>query len=568
MNSNYVFTDDVKFGVARILVTLLVTIATFQYEVQEYVTVDEKLGLEDECNIIQKLGFFWITPLMSLGVQKRLETEDLCLLRQEDTSEKVSEVFGPNLDFALKQEKFSLTRVLVKTFLSQFLTCSFVKVHADILNFTQPQLLSLLLAFASSYSTSNPQPLYNGIVISLLMLFVSLLQSVFLHQYFQGCFRMGIKIDAALVTSVYSKSMKLSTESRRLYKTSEITNLMSVDAGRLEDICEYLNNIWSAPFQIFLAVYFLYKAIGVSVFGGVAVMILMIPGNAYLATRARSLGKEQMRRRDDRSGLMDEVLTGIKVVKLSAWEESFKEKIMKVRDMELDTLKKIAYLSSMTSLTWSITPFLVSLVSFSIYSVANDEPLTSGQIFVSVSLFNLLSFPLMIFPSLIAALVEASVSIGRLEKYFQAEERSEYIDREFTKPATLTTVIERVTVRGGAFGFSKGTETLRDLSFKVEDKQLLAIVGKVGSGKSAILSALLGEMYKSDGSVVIRGSIAYVPQNSFIMNATVRENILFGKRFDKRRYEAVVEGCGLVADLENLPAGDSTEIGERGINLV
>lgn len=293
----------------------------------------------------------------------------------------------------------------------------------------------------------------------------------------------------------------------------------------------------------------------------------MIPGNAYLATRARTLGKEQMERRDDRSGLMDEVLTGIKVVKLNAWEDSFKEKIMKVRDMELSTLRGIAYLSSMTSLTWSITPFLVSLVSFSIYSFTNDEPLTSGQIFVSVSLFNLLSFPLMVFPSLIAALVEASVSIGRLEKYFQAEERADYVDREFPKP-TKPAIIERVVVRNGTFGFKSGTETLRDLSFRVDDMQLLAIVGKVGSGKSAILSALLGEMYKSDGTVIIRGSIAYVPQNSFIMNATVRENILFGQRFDKRRYEAIVEGCGLVADLENLPAGDSTEIGERGINLV
>jgi ABC-type multidrug transport system fused ATPase/permease subunit len=373
---------------------------------------------------------------------------------------------------------------------------------------------------------------------------------------------MGMKIDAALVTSVYVKSMKLSMESRAVYKTSEITNLMAVDAGRLEDICEYLNNIWSAPFQILMAVYFLYKTIGASVFGGVVVMVLMIPGNALLATRAQELGKEQMTRRDERSGLMDEILTGIKVVKLNAWEESFKKKVKIVRDQELDTLKRIAYLSSMTSLTWSITPFLVSLVSFALYSWTNQQTLTSGQIFVSVSLFNLLSFPLMVFPNLIAALVEASVSIRRLEKYLRAEERIDYIDREFTI-STKSAPIERVVMRDGTFGFQKERSTLFDVSFKVHDGELLAVVGKVGSGKSAIMSALLGEIYKTQGTVLIRGAVAYVPQSPFIMNATVRENILFGLGFDKRRYESIVEGCGLAQDIINLPGGDNTEIGEK-----
>ena len=342
---------------------------------------------------------------------------------------------------------------------------------------------------------------------------------------------------------------------------------MAVDSSKLGDLCEYLHNLWSAPFQIVMAIYFLYMTLGASVFGGVGVLLIMFPVNGYLATHSRSLGKKQMSIKDSRTRLMDEVLNGIKVIKLNGWQDVFCEKIKQVRDLELETLRKMGVLYSFTSLTWSITPFLVSLVTFTIYSFTNTEPLTSTKIFVSLSLFNLLSFPLVTLPSVIAALVEASVSLSRLITFFQSEERDEYV---LTSSEGVTS---RIRVLDASFSWEKSVDAnpvhlnLDNINLKVRDGQLIAIVGQVGVGKSSLLSALIGDMYKVMGSVHVIGKVAYVAQTAWILNATIRENIVFGHKFDQKWYEKVVSACGLALDLAQFENGDATEIGEKGINL-
>ncbi|KAJ3122071.1 hypothetical protein HK098_003135 [Nowakowskiella sp. JEL0407] len=260
------------------------------------------------------------------------------------------------------------------------------------------------------------------------------------------------------------------------------------------------------------------------------------------------------------------------VIKLYAWENSFMKKILDVRELELKTLKKVGYLSSVFSFIWSSTPFLVSFLSFTMYSIIETEPLTSTKIFVSLSLFNLLQFPLSVLPSVITSLVEASVSVNRLRNFLLNEEldRDAVVhDSTINGPDSLGLKVERVTVKNGSFRWSKNSESpdLKNISFSVSDRTLLSICGRVGAGKSSILSALLGEMYKDHGEVFVHGSVAYVPQTAWIMNQTVRENILFGKKFDAAYYEQTIAACGLQQDLEMLPAGDLTEIGERGINL-
>ncbi|KAI8911120.1 P-loop containing nucleoside triphosphate hydrolase protein [Gorgonomyces haynaldii] len=537
-----------------------------------YVSLEDNPNTSPEgiANIFSKLSFHWMDSLMKLGYEKDLTMEDLWDLKKTDTAAFNSETFQNFWTNQLTKQKPSLLMTMLHCFGPVLMSSAAFKAIQDVLAFTQPQLLKMMMHFVASHTEGGAQePVYRGAVIALSMLGAAVLQTVVLHQYFHACFITGMRIRSSVATAVYRKSLRLSNQARQQSTVGEITNLMSVDASRLGDLMTYVHILWSGPFQITLAIYFLYEALGVAIFGGVGVMILMIPVNGYLATKARALNKKQMGNKDSRTKLMDELLNGIKVIKLYAWEKAFKQKINKVREMELKTLKSIGYLSAAQSFTWSCTPFLVSFTSFAIYSLLNPEPLTSTKVFVALSLFNLLQFPLTVFPNVISATVEASVSFSRLYKFLLSEELDEDAVEKVLAPPFRdpSTPLERVVVEKGVFGWSKEQPAIQGLNLSCKDGCLVGIVGTVGSGKSTLLSAILGDTNKFEGNVLVRGSMAYVPQTAWIMNASVRDNITFGRPYDAKFYKETIEACGLAPDLEILPNGDATEIGERGINL-
>ncbi|VEN46621.1 unnamed protein product, partial [Callosobruchus maculatus] len=249
------------------------------------------------------------------------------------------------------------------------------------------------------------------------------------------------------------------------------------------------------------------------------------------------------------------------VLKLYAWEGSMEEMIQKVRQKEIVTLKQSAYLNAATSFIWTGAPFLVSLVTFATYACVNThEVLDAQKAYVSISLFNIIRGPLGMLPMMISNYVQAYISTKRINDFLNAEELDpNNVTHEPNKEAPL--IIENGT-------FSWGEEPiLRDINIRCERNSLVAIVGSVGSGKSSLISALLGEMYKLSGKVNTDGSIAYASQQAWIQNATLKDNILFGRPYNKTEYEKVVDACALRADFSMLPAGDQTEIGEKGINL-
>ncbi|VEN46622.1 unnamed protein product, partial [Callosobruchus maculatus] len=237
------------------------------------------------------------------------------------------------------------------------------------------------------------------------------------------------------------------------------------------------------------------------------------------------------------------------------------EMIQKVRQKEIVTLKQSAYLNAATSFIWTGAPFLVSLVTFATYACVNThEVLDAQKAYVSISLFNIIRGPLGMLPMMISNYVQAYISTKRINDFLNAEELDpNNVTHEPNKEAPL--IIENGT-------FSWGEEPiLRDINIRCERNSLVAIVGSVGSGKSSLISALLGEMYKLSGKVNTDGSIAYASQQAWIQNATLKDNILFGRPYNKTEYEKVVDACALRADFSMLPAGDQTEIGEKGINL-
>lgn len=324
--------------------------------------------------------------------------------------------------------------------------------------------------------------------------------------------------------------------------------------------------LWSAPLQIAIAIYFLWQTLGPSVLSGLLVMILLIPINGAVAAKTRQFQMKQMKFKDSRVKNMNEILQGIKIIKLYGWEPSFRALVGGVRDKEIAILKKMSYLSAGTSFVWSCAPFVVSLVTFATYILIDENNvLDSQKAFVALSLFNILRFPLSMLPMMIAGIVQASVSIKRMDKYMNLGELDEKDENDGVQnPDDENAVL----VKDGTYRWSSEAEpTLKGINMEVKKKSLVAVVGTVGSGKSSLMSAILGEMENVKGSLSVNGKVGFAAQQAWIQNATLKDNILFHMPLDKDRYKSVMAACALEADLKTLPAGDATEIGEKGINL-
>ncbi|KAF7686818.1 canalicular multispecific organic anion transporter 1 [Silurus meridionalis] len=452
-----------------------------------------------------------------------------------------------------------LVLTIMKTFKWILLESALFKLLQDLFSFVSPQLLKVMISFTQDKSIHT----WWGYVYAVLLLIVAILQSLFLQQYFQRCFALGMKVRTAIMAVVYKKALVMSNNARKESTVGETVNLMSADAQRFNDVTNFVHLLWSCPLQIILSIAFLWIELGPSVLAGLLVMLLMVPVNGLLATKSKTYQMKNMKFKDKRMKMMTEILNGIKILKLYAWEPSFQTQVNDIREKELKVMRKFAYLSSVSTFIFSCAPALVSLATFAVFvSASPDNILDAQKAFTSISLFNILRFPLAMLPMLISSIVQTAVSKNRLEKFLGGEDLDTMaVQHSDNKGAA-------VSVNNGTFTWDIDSEpALKNVSLDIKEGRLVAVVGAVGSGKSSLISALLGELHNLSGSVHIKGSVAYVPQQAWIQNATLKDNILFGSTEDVMRFQTVVEACALNPDLELLPGGAQTEIGEKGINL-
>ncbi|CAH1105174.1 unnamed protein product [Psylliodes chrysocephalus] len=541
---------------------------------------------EEGASFLSRLLFSWFDPLAWKGFRKSLETKDLWDINIEDSSRELVPVFEKAWQETLakcesappnqvaeakfksdsgsvafvsskKKKEASVLLPLVKCFGSVFLFGALLKLFQDLLTFVSPQILGLLISYVK-----HDEPLWKGYFYAILLLVTAMVQTLFLSQYFNRMYIVGMRIRTVLVLTIYRKALKISNSARKESTVGEIVNLMAVDAQKFMDLVGYLNLIWSAPLQICLSLYFLWQELGPSVLAGLTLLIILIPINGFIANRVKTLQVKQMKNKDERVKLMNEILNGIKVLKLYAWEHSFEEQVLKIRNKEIKVLKQAAYLNAGTSFIWSCAPFLVTLLTFVTYVFSDpiNNTLSPEKIFKSIALFSIMGLPMALLPLLVVFIIETWVSVKRINRFMNAEELDP--DNVHHEPSEDSPLI----IENGTFSWG-GDPILKNININLKKKTLTAVVGTVGSGKSSLVSAFLGEMDKISGRVNSYGQVAYVSQQAWIQNATLRDNILFGKSYDKALYNDVVEACALKPDLDMLPAGDQTEIGEKGINL-
>ncbi|XP_067995695.1 ATP-binding cassette sub-family C member 2 isoform X1 [Melanerpes formicivorus] len=568
-------------------------------------------------SFLSSISFQWYSSMVVKGYRKPLEIEDTWELKSKDKIQAIHSVFEKNMKAAVRKAQAELEKrkrkkrrregdpdlgnnlsktqsqdilvleekppkrkkrgdkgdsssqkdyargwlmkTLGKTFWQKLLLAVAFKLVNDVLTFVSPQLLKLLIAFVSDKESFA----WQGYLYAILLFLTAVIQSLSLQQYFTLCFHLGINVRASLIAAIYKKALTISGATRKEATVGETVNLMSADAQRFMDLANFIHQLWSSPLQITLAIFFLWEELGPSVLAGIAVMVLLIPINAFLVSKSRNIQVRNMKNKDERMKIMTEILNGIKILKLFAWEPSFEKRVNEIRAHELKDLKNFSYLQAVSVFVFTCSPFLVSLASFAVYVLVDENNVLDAQkAFTSTSLFNVLRFPMSMLPLVFSSMVQANVSKARLERYLSGEDLD-------------TSAIYHNPIAGSAVRFSEatfswqqdGNAVIRDVTLDIAPGSLVAVVGAVGSGKSSLVSAMLGEMENIKGHINIQGSLAYVPQQAWIQNATLKDNILFGSELDEDRYQQVIEACALLPDMALLPAGDQTEIGEKGINL-
>ncbi|CAI4222681.1 unnamed protein product [Auanema sp. JU1783] len=571
---------------------------------------DENNCPEATASFLNRTFLWWMNPIISKGREKPLEVEDLFELDDEMQPESLTKKWKVHWGNALKDYEcrktaFNLSRgemsdrgsllgskgaaksyganddkvrkpdiveeevplpsiiwSLWPMFKWQLIGSSLLRFFADLMNLANPFFLSLLIAFTED----ELAPWYLGVFYAILLFICAELRSLFVNSFNYRNGRIGNQVQAVLTTAVYEKTLLLSNASRRMKTHGEIVNLMAIDVDRFRMITPQLQLYWTGPTQVLILMVLLYRTIGYSVFAGLFVMIMIIPVNYKFSTVSKLWTVQQMKLKDDRIRLTNEVLNGIKVVKLYAWEPALEKAIDEVRIKEMDLIRKASIVKTVADMMNIAAPFFVSLASFSVFTLSDSTHILTPQVaFVSITLFNQLRGPLLMTADLVQQTIQCIVSNKRLKDFLAAPEiKPEDIDHQLRGKGSD----KAIEIDEAAFMWDENApSSFQNINLDVETGQLIAIIGTVASGKSSLLSALLGEMEKVRGYVGVRGMAAYVPQQPWIQNRSLRENITMGLPYNKAVYENIIEACSLTSDIANLPNGDYTEIGEKGINL-
>jgi len=458
----------------------------------------------------------------------------------------------------------NISSKLAKSFGGNFLVATILKILQDLLKFVIPQILKYLILFVkeSNLGLGCGGSPWIGYFYAISIFVIGIIQSVLLQAYWKITYTVALRVRTALFSEIYKKTLSINPTARKDFTVGEIVTIMSTDAQTFKQVIPSLNMVWSMPLQIILAVYFLYQELGPSIFGGVAILVLLVPFNTFMGKKSQSVNKHQLKAKDKRIRKIYEFLNSIKIIKLYAWEKMFEERVNNHRDTEIKFLRKNAILKAMINFVFGSAPILVTLVSFAVYvSIDSKNILTPEKAFVSLTLFSMLRIPIKLFPNILTEIFRLNVSIKRVNAFLNCEDINNYV-------GILDQNINDIEIKEGAFAWNDGPTLLRDINLSVEKGSFHVIAGATGSGKSSLLASILGQMTLRKGKIsTTNTSIAYVSQEAWIQNKTIQENILFGQELDDAFYSKVIQSCALEEDLSILPNGDQTMIGENGVNL-
>uniref|UniRef100_A0A674DRH0 ATP-binding cassette, sub-family C (CFTR/MRP), member 9 n=1 Tax=Salmo trutta TaxID=8032 RepID=A0A674DRH0_SALTR len=593
--------------------------------------------LQPFVNLLSKATYWWMNPLI-IGAHKRpIELKKIgklpIAMRALTNYLKLKDAYE---DQRVKKAP-SIWRSMYRAFGRPILLSSTFRYLADLLGFAGPlciygivehlnkKPLTGLHNNITASSTLDPVffLLQNTSVLAVLLFLALVLQRTFLQASYYVTIETGINLRGALLAMIYNKILRLSTSNMSMGEMTlgQINNLVAIETNQLMWFLFLCPNLWAMPVQIVMGVILLYYLLGTSALIGASVIVLLAPVQYLIATKLADTQKSTLDQSTERLKKTTEILKGIKLLKLYAWENIFCDSVEDTRGKELTSLRTFALYTSMSIFMNAAIPIAAVLVTFVSHALINKSKPSSSEAFAALALFHILVTPLFLLSTVVRFAVKAMVSVQKLGEFLQSDEIGDDSWRNGDMSVSLeackkhpgaTKAINRkqpllyqmdsyeqparrplrpnetedvaVKVNSGFFTWGSNLSTLSDINICIPTGQLTMIVGQVGCGKSSLLLAMLGEMqtlsgkvywsncFETDGSFEEtrsknRYSVGYATQKSWLLNATVEDNITFGSPFNKQRYKTVIDACSLQPDVDLLPFGDQTEIGERGINL-
>ncbi|KAB0372736.1 hypothetical protein FD755_015489 [Muntiacus reevesi] len=480
----------------------------------------------------------WLNPLFKIGHKRRLEEDDMYSVLPEDRSQHLGEELQGYWDQeVLRAEKDarkpSLTKAIIKCYWKSYVVLGIFTLIEESTRVVQPIILGKIIGYFENYDPSDSAALYEAHGYAGVLSACTLVLAILHHLYFYHVQCAGMRLRVAMCHMIYRK------------------------------VTIFLHFLWAGPLQAIVVTALLCMEIGISCLAGIAVLIILLPLQSCIGKLFSSLRSKTAAFTDTRIRTMNEVITGIRIIKMYAWEKSFADLITNLRRKEISKILRSSYLRGMNLASFFVASKIIVFVTFTTYVLLGNV-ITASRVFVAVSLYGAVRLTVtLFFPSAVEKASEAFVSIRRIKNFLLLDEITQF-HSQLPSDGKMIVNVQDFTA---FWDKASDTPTLQGLSFTVRPCELLAVVGPVGAGKSSLLSAVLGELPLSEGQVSVHGRIAYVSQQPWVFSGTVRSNILFGKKYEKERYEKVIKACALKKDLQLLEDGDLTMIGDRGTTL-
>ncbi|XP_017022525.1 probable multidrug resistance-associated protein lethal(2)03659 [Drosophila kikkawai] len=569
---------------------------------QSVKTADLPENPRERSNFISAACFWYTMPTFVKGRKATLDTKDLYRALKEHKSETLGNKLCASWERELEKTKGkpNLLRALLRVFGWYFGLLGLVLFILELgLRTLQPLFLLKLISYYTHGSESIEAAYYYAAGVIL----CSALNVIIMHPYMLGTMHVGLKMRVGMCSMIYRKALRLSKTALGDTTAGHVVNLMSNDVGRLDLATIFVHYLWVGPLETLFITYLMYREIGIAAVFGVAFMLLFIPLQAYLGKKTSVLRLRTALRTDERVRMMNEIISGIQVIKMYAWELPFEQMVAYARKKEINAIRHVSYIRGI------LLSFIIFLTRVSIFLslvgyVLLGTFLTPEVAFLITAYYNILRTTMTVFfPQGISQMAETLVSIKRVQKYMQSDE-TDVSDRSVPLPedpvgsnqATvhadgeedadeaedkllgppLSTINENavlseagISITGlrAKWDINSPDYTLNGVNLRVQPGTMLGIVGRTGSGKSSLIQAILGELRAEFGEIKVNGTMSYASQEPWLFSGTVRQNILFGQPMDRRRYAKVVKKCALERDFELLPFKDKTIVGERGASL-
>lgn len=459
--------------------------------------------------------------------------------------------------------KPSLTKAIVKCYWKSYLILGIFTLIEETTRVVQPIFLGKIIDYFEKYDPDDSAALHTAYSYAAVLSLCTLILAILHHLYFYHVQCVGMRIRVAMCHMIYRKALRLSNSAMGKTTTGQIVNLLSNDVNKFDQVTIFLHFLWAGPLQAIGVTVLLWVEIGISCLAGMAILVILLPLQSCIGKLFSSLRSKTAAFTDARIRTMNEVITGMRIIKMYVWEKSFADLITNLRKKEISKILGSSYLRGMNMASFFIANKVILFVTFTTYVLLGNK-ITASHVFVAMTLYGAVRLTVtLFFPSAIERVSEAIVSVRRIKNFLLLEELPE---RKAQEPSDGKAIVH-VQDFTAFWDKALDTPTLQGLSFTARPGELLAVVGPVGAGKSSLLSAVLGELPPTSGLVSVHGRIAYVSQQPWVFSGTVRSNILFGRKYEKERYEKVIKACALKKDLQLLEDGDLTVIGDRGATL-